>query len=84
MKIHDYMLEELLAPNPPKMNKKDYNKLTNTFEQVKNRESPSVMEQLENKHPSRKLIDKTWLEILGYKGKTDQLLDQLYESLAKK
>ena len=83
MKIHDYMLEELLVPNPQKLKKKDYNKLTNTFEQIKNVEFPSILKQLENKHPSRKLIDKTWLEILGYKGNTDQLLDQLYESLAK-
>jgi len=83
MKIHDYMLEELLVPNPQKLRKKDYNKLTNIFEQVKNVEFPTILKQLENKHPSRKLIDKTWLEILGYKGNTDQLLDQLYESLAK-
>jgi len=83
MKIHDYMLEELLVPNPQKLKKKDYNKLTNTFEQIKSVEFPSILKQLEDKHPPRKLIDRTWLEILGYKGNTEQLLDQLYESLVK-
>lgn len=83
MKLHDYMLKRLLVPNPQELKKKDYNKLIGIFEQIRNVEFPSILKQLEDKHPARKLIDQTWLEILGYKGDAAQLLDQLYQSLAK-
>jgi len=83
MQIDDYVLADCKMPAFQKLNRRNRKQLLNTFKSLKNREFPSILEQLENKHPSRKLIDKTWLEILGYKGKTDQLLDQLYESLAK-
>lgn len=83
MKIHDYMLKELLVPKQDKLSKPNYSKLINAFEQVKNVEFPSILKQLKDKHPLRRLIDETWLKVLGYKGDTTQLLDKLYESLAE-
>jgi hypothetical protein len=83
MKIHDYMLEELLVPKPDKLSKSDWSKLINTFEQIKNVEFPSILEQLKERHPSRRLIDETWLKVLGYKGDRTQHLNKLYKSLAE-
>jgi|Deesub1362B_J571_1020462.scaffolds.fasta_scaffold06979_2 hypothetical protein len=67
-------------PTFQKLNRKQ---LLNTFKSLKNVEFPSILSQLKEKHPLRRKIDKIWLEILGYKGNKDQLLDHLYESLAK-
>ena len=83
MKIHKYMLEELFAPREEKLSKANYSKLINVFNQVENTKFPSILEQLENKHPLRKLIDEAWLEILGYKGDASHILEDLYESLAE-
>jgi len=83
MKIHDYMLSEILVPNPKKLSLEDRKKLLNIFKRVKNTHFPSILKQLKDKHHARKLIDKAWLEILGYKGDIDKLLDRLYESLTE-
>lgn len=83
MKIHDYMLKELLVPKQDKLDKTDHSKLINVFEQVKSVEFPSILKQLKGKHPLRRLIDETWLNVLGYRGDATQLLDKLYESLAQ-
>ena len=83
MKIHDYMLDDLLAPNFAKLSDQDLKFLLNTFDRIKDTRFPSVLDQLKNRHPARKLIDKAWLEVLGYTDDVDKLLDKLYSSLAK-
>ena len=82
MKIHNYMLEELLVPRFDKLSKSDRNELLDVFEQVKSVEFPSILEQLRSSHPLRRRIDEVWLRILGYSGRVDRLLDGLYRSLA--
>jgi len=81
MKIHDYMLEELLVPKHDKLSKTHYDALINVFEQVGSVEFPSILKQLKDKHPLRRLIDETWLKVLGYKGDSHRLLERLYDSL---
>ncbi|MDW8021191.1 MAG: N-6 DNA methylase [Nitrososphaerota archaeon] len=82
MKIHDYMLEELLVPKPHELSEIKYSELIDVFEQVKNARFPSILKQLKDKNPLRRLIDETCLSVLGYRGNSTQLLDKLYESLA--
>lgn len=83
MKIHDYMLNEILVPNPQKISSKNYRKLLNVFNQVKNVQFPSILTQLKSKHPIRQKIDVAWLKFLGYKEEIPQLLDRLYDTLSE-
>ena len=54
----------------------------NLYEQVKDTEFPSIMEQLENTHPVRKKIDKAILSLLGFSEKESEvLLNYLYKAL---
>ncbi len=82
MKIHDYMLDQILAPDFSKMTDSETKQLLKVFEAVKKTKIPSILEQLRGKHPVRQSIDKAWLNVLGYKGDYDSLLDELYDSLA--
>ena len=82
MKIHEYMLEEILVPHPNNISKNEYETLINVFEKIKRIPLPSILEQLKSKHPARRLIDETWLKVLGYKGDTKAFLERLYDSLA--
>lgn len=82
MKIHDYMLDQILAPDFSKITDSENKQLLKIFEAVKKTKFPSILEQLRGKHPVRQTIDKAWLKVLGYKGDYDYLLNKLYNSLA--
>ncbi|MEM2099958.1 MAG: N-6 DNA methylase [Thermoproteota archaeon] len=82
MKIHDYMLDQILAPDFSKITDSETKQLLKIFEAVKKAKFPSILEQLRGKHPVRQTIDKAWLKTLGYKGNYDNLLNKLYNSLA--
>ncbi|RLG56111.1 MAG: hypothetical protein DRN95_07190 [Candidatus Hydrothermarchaeota archaeon] len=77
MKIHDYMLNYLLAPKQD-LSKNDISYLIKVFDSVREAKLPNILEQLKNGHPIRKEIDKAFLKVLG----KDVNLDELYEKLA--
>jgi hypothetical protein len=81
MKLHDYMMDRLLVPDPKKLTKSEKNQILDLFEKVREIEFPSLSEQLETGFPARKTIDLLWLKILGYKGPSEALLEKLYGSL---
>jgi predicted DNA-binding transcriptional regulator len=83
MKLHDYMFNKLLVPDPNKLTKRDVTQLLKVFKKVRNVTFPSVSEQLKKESEARKSIDKIWLKILGYKGDPDKLLKRLYDSTFK-
>ena len=82
LQVDEYVLEKFCVPDLNKLSKNELKFLLQTFDSVKNVEFPSILDQLKQKHPARKLIDQTWLDILGYRGNKDELLDRLYSSLA--
>jgi len=82
MQIDDYVLSDLKMPNYHTLNKRQRKDLIRLFSQVSYIQFPSILDQLINKHPARKAIDKIWLGILNYRGDVDALLDRLYNSLA--
>jgi uncharacterized protein YeeX (DUF496 family) len=82
MKLHDYMLNRLLVPNPQSLDSKEKQRLLELFDNVKKATFKSIIEQFKTADANRKLIDKAWLTILGYKGDADALLNRLYDSLA--
>jgi type I restriction-modification system DNA methylase subunit len=83
MKLHDYMFDRLLVPDPIKLTKKDITQLLEVFEKVRNVAFPSIPEQLRKKIEARKSLDKIWLKILRYKGDPDELLNTLYSSVIR-
>lgn len=82
LQLDEYVLEELKAPDLTKLSDSEIDQLLNVFEKVRDVELPSILDQLKRKNPYRQAIDRAWLEILGYEGDADELLDGLYESLA--
>lgn len=53
------------------------------FETVKEKKFMSIVSQLKNQYPPRRLIDSTWLTILGVTDEIDSFLDRLYDLTAK-
>jgi len=82
LQLDEYVLEKMLVPNMSTISKDHLKLLLKTFRLVKNIKFPSILTQLKDKHPSRRVIDTAWLEVLGYKGNMDIFLDRLYDSLA--
>jgi hypothetical protein len=82
IELSEYVLDEFLIPDPAKLNKSECRRLIEVFDKIKRVEFPCILDQLRNKHSSRRLIDTTWLKILGYKSDVNAFLDRLYDSLA--
>ena len=81
MKVEEYMLNELKIPALTKLSTQERQTLLETFNKVKYVKPPSILEQLKNRFWARVLIDKTWLQVLGYKDDIDDFLNRLYDSL---
>jgi hypothetical protein len=82
IELSGYILDDFLVIDSQKLSSKERKTLLDIFEKTRNVEFPSILDQLKNKHPSRRLIDTAWLKALGYEGDIDSLLDRLYDSLA--
>jgi tRNA threonylcarbamoyladenosine modification (KEOPS) complex Pcc1 subunit len=83
LQIDEYVLKEAFVPDLAKLTQDEKTLLRKTFNSVKSIRFPSVFEQLKCRHEARKLIDKTWLSVLGYKGDVEPILTKLYTSLAR-
>lgn len=81
--LSKYILNEFSVIDPSKLSRLEIKRLLSTFDKVAHDELPSLLDQLKLKHSTRRLIDQTFLKILGYKGNIDKFLDRLYESLAE-
>jgi len=80
--LSKYILNDFLVVDPSKLSSDEREILLDVFRKVKDVELPSILDQLRRKNQYRQVIDRAWLEILGYEGDADELLDGLYESLA--
>lgn len=84
MKLHEYMLKDLLILDPNKLTPEERNLLLEVFNKVREVPFPSVLEQLRGRFWARVEIDKAILKVLGFnETEANQLLDQLYLALAK-
>lgn len=83
IEVSEYVLSKFLTPNLEDLSSEQRSYLLSVYEQVKDTNLPSLMEQLQLKNNARRRIDKAWLKILGYKGDKEELLTRLYLSLAK-
>ncbi len=83
MKLHDYMLDRLLVPDPKKLTSKERRELLKIFDNLAKASFQSITEQLKSEDEKRKILDKTWLTILGYRGDQEKLLKELYNSISE-
>ena len=83
LQLDEYVLEGLMVPDLTKLGSVERESLFDDFVAVKRARLPSILSQLKEKHPARRLIDETWLDILGYRGDKTSLLDKLYKTLAE-
>jgi len=84
MEINDGMINDFLLLDIHSLKKDERGNLLNLFDQMKNTEFPSILDQLKTEFAPRKKLDTTLLRIMGYSGNdADQLLDYLYPALAE-
>jgi ferredoxin-type protein NapH len=84
MKIHDYPLDEFNFLNTKDLSQIQRRELMNLFREIGAAELPSILTQLEHKHPLRLRLDIAILKILGY-GEAEAIiiLNQLYPLLVE-
>ncbi len=81
VEIFKYILEDFLVLNPKKLSKSEKDLILKTFEDVKDVELPSILEQLKTKHPIRKEIDESILKVLGVEIDLDSLYDRIAQEI---
>jgi hypothetical protein len=81
LQLDKYVLETLLVPDLRRLTEEKKNRLLQVFEEVRNVEFPSLLEQLDNAHVTRRKIDAVWLEALGED--RPEILPTLYKALSK-
>jgi Fe-S-cluster-containing hydrogenase component 2 len=84
MKIHDYTLHEFNFLNTEKLSQTQRKALMDLFEEIGAAELPSILTQLEYKHPLRLRLDIAILKILGYdEAEAIRILNELYPLLVE-
>jgi hypothetical protein len=79
-----YVLLNTLTLDPRELTEEQKKALLETFKNVKDVEFPSLLNQLEQGHSARKMIDKTVLRVLGFEEEEiKDLLGYLYPALHK-
>lgn len=81
MKVEKYILEGVKIPNISTLSAEEKQIMLKAFDEVKDVKPPSVLEQLKTRFWARVLIDKAWLQVLGYKEDADALINKLYDQL---
>jgi hypothetical protein len=78
----DYVLKEFLMPNLKSLSDNDKNTIIALLQKHGKTPLPSILLQLQNKHPIRKEVDKVFLRILGMpESQIDDFVKRLYETL---
>jgi hypothetical protein len=84
MMIHDYTLHEFNFLNTEKLSQMQRRELMNLFREMGAAELPSILTQLEHKHPLRLKLDIAILKILGCdEAEAIRILNQLYPLLVE-
>lgn len=84
MAFRKYVMGALFALDPSNLSNFQRKVILKTYVKVKDVEFPSLLKQLEQGHPARKMIDKTILKVLGFKEEEiEGLLGYLYPALHK-
>jgi hypothetical protein len=79
--LDKYVLNTLLIPDPACLTEEQKNRLLQVFEEVRDAEFPSLVEQLDKAYAVRRKIDATWLEVLSES--KPEILPTLYKTLSR-
>lgn len=82
IQMDKYVLEDFIIPDPAKLTEEDVDELLEIFNKVRYTNWPSILEQLENRHEDRELIDKAWFKVIGCK-RSKKLIRKLHDTLAE-
>ena len=82
MTLHDYMMDDVMVPDISAMNEKHRRALLEIFEEVRNTELPSILDQFMSHNHFREIVDSIWLDVLGFKGEKEEFLDRLRRSVS--
>ena len=83
MQFDEYMLEEALVLDVASLKSSDREYLVDAFNQVKDQEFPSILQQLTDGFPQRFEVDKAVMKVLGFnEQEIKSVLPKLYEALA--
>jgi hypothetical protein len=84
MAFRKYVMSSLFVLDPSNLSDQERKTILKTFDEVRDVEFPSFLEQLEYGHPIRKKIDTVILKMVGFKREEiKNLLDYLYPALHK-
>jgi hypothetical protein len=79
----DYVLKEFLMPDLKNLSDSDKNGIITLLQKHGKTPLPSILSQLQTKHPIRKEIDETFMKILGMpESQIESFLERLYGTLA--
>jgi hypothetical protein len=81
LQLDKYVLNTLLIPDPARLTEEQKNRLLQVFEEVRDAEFPSLVEQLDKAYAVRRKIDATWLEVLSES--KPEILPTLYKTLSR-
>jgi len=83
LQIDEYTLKEFQVLDARKLSEPERKTLLEAFNEVKDTDFPSILEQLKTKFPARLAIDKAVLTVLGFgDDEINRILDYLYPALA--
>ena len=81
--IDEYTLKEFQVLDARKLSEPERKTLLEAFDEVKDADFPSILEQLKAKFPARLTIDRAVLRVLGFgDDEINRILDYLYPALA--
>lgn len=75
--------QQTTRPQPKTLTTKEKGELLEMFRSLEKASFESIIEQLKNGDEKRKVIDKAWLKLLGYKGDPETFLTQLYRAISE-
>jgi len=85
MQLNKYILLEFLVINPSILDENSQKVLLDIYEDIKDVEFPSILEQFRGRFSTRVKMDKAILKVLGYEeNEIDKLIDEMYSVLVER
>ena len=80
MRLNDEQIQDAMILNLDEINNQQRKQLLDTFECIREKEFPSILEQLQKKDENRMKIDNTIMKILGFNDKESESLVDRFQS----
>ena len=82
--IDKQYLYSIYCPNFSRISSKHKTKLTSFFDEIREREFPSIIDQIQSRNELKRRIDDLFLEVIGVESaQRTRIIERLYDVLAK-